>query len=44
MNATVIDKSVDEHGRSIVQVDCKMTSQLDVTMATAKAEIQLPKK
>ena len=43
-NATVIDKSVDEQGRSIVQVDFKMTNQLGTTMATAKAEIELPKR
>lgn len=41
-NGNVIDKSVDEQGRSIVQVDFKMTNQLGTTMATAKAEIQLP--
>jgi len=43
-NATVIDKSVDEQGRNIVQVDFKMTNQLGTTMATAKGEIQLPKR
>ena len=43
-NATVIDKSVDEKGRSIVQVDFKMANQLGTTMATAKAEIELPKR
>lgn len=43
-NANVIDKSVDEKGRSIVQVDFKMTNQLGTTMATAKAEIELPKR
>jgi len=43
-NATVIDKSVDEQGRSIVQVDFKMTTQVGTTMATAKAEIELPKR
>ncbi len=43
-NANVIDKSVDEKGRSIVQVDLKMTNQLGTTMATAKAEIELPKR
>jgi N-terminal half of MaoC dehydratase len=44
MTATIIDKNVDDQGRHIVQVDFKMASQLGVTMATAKAEIQLPKK
>ncbi|MGB8364931.1 MAG: MaoC family dehydratase N-terminal domain-containing protein [Rhizomicrobium sp.] len=43
MNANVIDKLVDDQGRSIVQVDCKMTNQLGTTLATAKAEIELPK-
>lgn len=41
--ASVTTKSIDEQGRSIVQVDCKMTNQLGTTMATAKAEIQLPR-
>ena len=44
MNATVIDKKVDEEKRHVVQVDFKMSSQLGVTMATAKAEIQLPQR
>ena len=35
---------VDDEGRHLIQVDVKMASQLGVTMATAKAEIQLPKK
>jgi hypothetical protein len=43
-NASVIGKKVDEQGRNIVQVDFKMTNQLGTTMATAKAEIELPKK
>jgi hypothetical protein len=42
MTADIIDKTVDEEGRSIVQVNCKMANQLGVTMATAKAEIELP--
>ncbi len=44
MTAQVVDKRVDEQGRSVVQVDCKMKTQLGVTMATAKAEIELPTK
>jgi acyl dehydratase len=44
MNATVLAKSVDDEGRPVVQVDCKMTNQLGTTMATAKAEIQLPRR
>jgi N-terminal half of MaoC dehydratase len=43
-NANIIDKSIDEQGRSIVQVDFRMTNQLGTTMATAKAEIALPKR
>jgi len=43
-NAKVIDKRVDDEQRAIVQVDCKLTNQLGTTIATAKAEIQLPKK
>jgi len=42
--ATVVDKLVDEEGRHLVQVDSKMKNQTGTTMATAKAEIQLPKK
>jgi hypothetical protein len=44
MNANVVDKLTDDQGRSVVQVDCKMTNQLGTTLATAKAEIELPKK
>ena len=44
MTADVVDKKVDDEGRPIVQVDVKMANQLGVTMATAKAEIQLPRK
>jgi hypothetical protein len=43
-NATVTGKLVDDQGRSIVQVDFKMTNQLNTTMATAKADIELPKR
>ena len=43
-DATVVDQSIDEQGRSIVRVDFKMTNQLGTTMATAKAEIELPKR
>jgi hypothetical protein len=41
---TVTGKLVDEQGRSVVQVDSKMANQLGTTMATAKAEIELPKR
>ena len=44
MNGTILDKFVDEEGRHMIQVDCKMTNQKGKTMSTAKAEIELPKK
>jgi N-terminal half of MaoC dehydratase len=44
MTSTVIDKMVDEQGINLVQVDCKMANQAGTTLATAKAEIQLPTK
>ncbi|BFM06159.1 FAS1-like dehydratase domain-containing protein [Halioxenophilus aromaticivorans] len=43
-SAKVIDKFVDEDGRHLIQVDSKMFNQNGTTMATAKAEIELPKK
>jgi N-terminal half of MaoC dehydratase len=43
-NATITGKSIDDQGRSIVGLDFKMTNQLGTTMATATAELQLPKK
>jgi N-terminal half of MaoC dehydratase len=44
MTGEIIDKMVDEEGRNLVQVSVKMANQLGTTMATAKAEIELPKK
>lgn len=44
MDASVVDTRIDEEGRSIVQVDFVMKNQLNTTMATAKAEIELPRK
>ncbi len=44
MNAEVVDKLVDDEGRNLVQLEFKMTNQLAVTLATATAEIELPKK
>ena len=41
--ATPVGRTVRAISR-VVQVDSKMTNQLGTTMATAKAEIQLPKK
>lgn len=40
--AKVIDKTIDDEGRRLVQVDSTMANQLGNVMATAKAEIQLP--
>ena len=42
--AEVVDKLVDDQGRHLVQVKHRMANQLGTTMATATAEIQLPKK
>jgi hypothetical protein len=42
--AEVVEKSVDKDGRHLVQVKHKMANQKNTTMATAIAEIQLPKK
>ncbi len=44
MTGEIIDKMVDEDGRNLVQVSVKMANQLGTTMATAKAEIELPAK
>ncbi len=44
MRAKVLDKLVDDEQRHVVQVDCRMTTQLDEVMATAVAEIELPTK
>jgi len=44
MNASVIDRLVDDEGRNIVQVDFRMENQLGNVMATAKAEIALPRR
>jgi len=40
----VVGKEIDAQGRAIVQVRSKMASQTGTTMATARAEIELPKK
>lgn len=42
--AEVIDKTIDDEGRSIVQVKHKMADQNGNTMASGTAEIALPKK
>ncbi len=44
MKAEVVDKMVHDDGRNLVQADFKMKNQQGVTMATAKAEIELPKR
>jgi hypothetical protein len=42
--STVLDKTRDGDGRDIVQVELKMSNQTGSTLATGKAEIQLPRK
>jgi N-terminal half of MaoC dehydratase len=42
MTGEIINKLVDADGRNVVQVSVKMANQLGTTMATAKAEIELP--
>ncbi|HEY8384653.1 MAG TPA: MaoC family dehydratase N-terminal domain-containing protein [Porticoccaceae bacterium] len=44
MTGSIVDKMVDEQGRHLVQLECKMFNQLNKTMATAKAEVELPKR
>ena len=44
MTGTVLGKHVDEAGRHIIEVDCRMTNQKGGVQATATAEIRLPKK
>ena len=44
MTGTVLGKYIDEHGRHIVQLDCRMANQQGGVQATAKAEIRLPTK
>jgi len=41
---TILDKFVDEDSRHMVQVDCRMANQAGAVLATAKAEIELPKR
>src|SRR5690606_18431703 len=43
MTGEIVDKLVSD-GRHLVQVSCTMANQNGATMATAKAEIELPKK
>jgi hypothetical protein len=42
MTGEIIDKMTDAEGRKLVQLSCKMANQLGTTMATAKAEVELP--
>ncbi len=42
--AEVVDKFIDEQGRHLIQVKHRMVNQKGTTMATALAEIALPKK
>ena len=43
MAGKILDKFVDEEGRHMVALDCRMTNQAGAVMATAKAEVELPK-
>ena len=40
----IVDKFIDEDGRAMVQVEMRMANQLGSVLATAKAEIELPKR
>ena len=42
MDGEIVDKLTDEDGRKLVQIDVRMTNQTGATLATAKAEIELP--
>jgi hypothetical protein len=44
MTGEVVDKSVDEVGRALVQVKCAMADQSGKTMAVATAEVILPRR
>jgi len=39
----VLEKFIDEDGHHMVKVDCRMQNQTGATLATATAEIELPK-
>lgn len=42
--ATVTDVFIDADGRHMVQIETKMQNQTGATLATAKAEVELPKR
>jgi hypothetical protein len=42
--AEVVDKMVDEKDRHLIKIKHRMANQKGATLATAVAEIQLPKK
>jgi len=44
MTGTILDKYIDQDGRHMVAVDCRMANQAGTTMATASAEIELLKR
>ncbi len=41
---TITGKRIDEEGRHLVQIACSMNNQLGSVLATAKAEVELPKR
>lgn len=44
MTGKIVDKFVDEEGRDVVQIDVRMENQNGAVLATAKAEVHLPRK
>lgn len=44
MTGNILGKSIDADGRHIIDVDCRMVNQLGAVLATANAQIMLPKR
>jgi len=44
MTGEATDKFIDDKGCHVVQVSCRMFNQDDITMASAKGEIALPRR
>jgi hypothetical protein len=44
MTGEIVDKMVDDEGRNVVQVTVRMANQKGVTLATAKAEVELARR
>jgi hypothetical protein len=43
-SGSIVGKTIDTEGRATVEVECRMTNQTGAVLATAKAEIELPRK